>query len=102
MKYFFIGEYVKGSSLGGAIDLGPKDTYGHPYLTDAALPPGLEPEIVEWKNEETGEIYWRIYLHTPLLNDYGTYGFCVRSDKSGVEPMTCLLEVGKHKKRPSA
>lgn len=97
MKYYFAGEYLVGHPLSGTIAFGAKETVGQPYLTDAVLPSGLAPEIVDYENPDTGEVFWRIVLQTPSLNNQGDYGFCVRSDKSGVEPLTCVFTVRTHR-----
>lgn len=93
MNYVWLGEFDQGREMAGTIDLGLKDDFGNAYMTDINCPDSPQPEIVEWTDDETDLVYWRIYLRTSAISQAGTFGFCVRSDKASTVPTTYVFYV---------
>ncbi len=93
MNYVWLGQFDQGQKMAGTIDLGLKDDFGNAYATDINCPEDLQPEVVEWKDDETDLVYWRVYLRTSAISQAGTFGFCMRSDKASTDPVTYVFGV---------
>lgn len=71
------------------LNIGNKENVGNAYFTDVVCPEGVSPEI-KVENDNV-----MVYLLSQNVGEAGTFGFCLRSDKSGVTPITFVFGVKK-------